>query len=273
MNREPDKNAKFQGSIPELYDKHLGPVIFEPYADDLARRASHFEVQGAVLEIACGTGILTRSLHRGLPKPTRLVASDLNQAMIDCAKAKLPDSKSIEWRQADAGALPFDSGAFDTIICQFGFMFVPDKNAAFREARRVLSPGGTLLFNVWGSLADNPFGRIGDETIRTFFDRDPPTFYQVPFGFHDEALLRQLLSANGFGDIAIERVKLETRSSSAKSFATGLVRGNPVSLAIEDRGLDVEKIVEAVTAALVREGGDNPFRSTMQALVVTARAK
>ena len=272
MDRKEDKNAQFQGSIPELYDTHLGPVIFEPYADDLVRRALGAYTSGAVLEIACGTGIVTRRLRERLPASARLVASDLNDAMIAYARGRLAGIASIDWRQADACVLPFEPAAFTEVVCQFGMMFVPDKDAAFREARRVLAGGGTLLFNVWGSLADNPYARIGHVTISSFFDRDPPTFYQVPFGFHDEALHRRLLAAAGFTDVAVERVKLATRSASARSFAIGLVRGNPVSHAIAERGLDAEKIVDAVAAALVREGGDEPYQSTMQALVVTARA-
>ncbi|HSN17443.1 MAG TPA: class I SAM-dependent methyltransferase [Gammaproteobacteria bacterium] len=267
---DPDtKNTRFQGDIPGLYDRHLGPVIFEPYAEDMARRAGDLGPQ-AVLEIACGTGIVTRRLRDTLPKSTRLVATDLNQAMIDCASTHLTGITGIDWRQADACALPFDAGAFDLMVCQFGYMFVPDKALAFREARRVLTAKGTLLFNVWAHTAANPYWRKAIGTIEGFFDRDPPSFYQVPYGFDDEALIRELLSGAGFGRVAMDRVTLAAESGSARSFATGIVKGNPGSLAIAERGLDIDKVVDAVTATLVEEGGDRPFRSTMQALVVSA---
>jgi ubiquinone/menaquinone biosynthesis C-methylase UbiE len=267
-----ETNIRFAGTIPELYDRHLGPVIFEPYAADLAHRVAGVQLDGPVLETACGTGILTQQLRTRLASTTHLVATDLNEPMLAYARAKLGEGTQIEWKQADAATLPFPPASFAAVVCQFGLMFVPDKSAAFREARRALSAGGLLAFNVWDSLAHNPFGRIAHETIAEFFPADPPTFYQVPFGFHDAEVLRHLLTVHGFGQVAIERVTLKAHSLSAHSFAIGLVKGNPVSNAIQERGLPFDPIVEAVAAALVHVGGDNPFRSTMQALVVTTRA-
>lgn len=266
-----EANARFQGTIPELYDRHLGPVIFEPFAADLARRVIAREGE-SVLEIACGTGILTERLRARLPPAVSLVATDLNEPMIDFARSKLRGVGPIDWRPADAATLPFPSMSFAAVACQFGLMFVPDKEAAFREARRVLTDNGLLVFNVWNGFEHNPFGRIAHETIGSFFPVDPPNFYQVPFGFHDSNVLRRLLAANGLGDVEIERVTLAATSPTAKSFATGLVKGNPVSIAIQERGCALDPVVEAVAAALAHVGGDNPFRSTMQALVVTARA-
>jgi ubiquinone/menaquinone biosynthesis C-methylase UbiE len=268
-----ETNIRFTGTIPELYDRHLGPVIFEPYAADLARRVAAVQVDGPVLETACGTGILTQQLRTQLPSTTLLIATDLNEPMLAYARAKLGEGTQIEWRQADAAALPFPPASFAAVVCQFGLMFVPDKSAAFREARRVLMESGLLAFNAWDSLEYNPFGRIAHETIARFFPADPPTFYQVPFGFHDAEVLPQLLAEHGFGQVQIERVTLEARSPSAYSFAIGLVKGNPVSNSIQERGLPFDPIVGAVAAALAHVGGDNPFQSIMQALVVTARAR
>jgi ubiquinone/menaquinone biosynthesis C-methylase UbiE len=266
-----EANARFLGTIPELYDRHLGPVIFEPYAADLARRVT-VAAGEPVLEIACGTGILTQQLHAHLSPKVRLVATDLNQPMIDYARSKMGAVERIDWRPADAASLPFASGSFSALACQFGLMFVPDKQAAFRQARRVLAKGGLFAFNVWGSFDHNPFGRIAHETIGSFFSADPPNFYQVPFGFHDPNALRQLLEASDFGHVALESVTLEVRSPSAESLAVGLIKGNPVSIAIQERGVALDPIVDALEAALARVGGDHPFRSTMRALVVTAHA-
>jgi ubiquinone/menaquinone biosynthesis C-methylase UbiE len=266
-----ETNARFLGTIPELYDRHLGPVIFEPYAADLARRVAVAAVQ-PVLEVACGTGILTEQLRAHLSPKVRLVATDLNQPMIDYARSKLGAVERIDWRPADAVSLPFASASFSAVACQFGLMFVPDKEAAFREARRVLAKDGLFAFNVWGSFEQNPFGRIAHETIGSFFSADPPNFYQVPFGFHDSDTLRRLLDANDFGQVKLDWVTLEARSPSARSLAIGLVKGNPVSIAIQERGVVLDPIVDALEAALARVGGDHPFRSTMRALVVTARA-
>jgi ubiquinone/menaquinone biosynthesis C-methylase UbiE len=267
----PEVNASFVGSIPETYDRHLGPVIFEPYADDLTRRLST-PPRGDVLEVACGTGILTERLRRALPAATRLVATDLNQPMIDYARGRLGALPGVEWQTADAAALPFPDASFGAVACQFGVMFVPDKGAAFREARRVLPRGGVFAFNVWDSLEQNPFGAIAHRTITGFFESDPPTFYLTPFGFYDVDTLKGHLAANDFGRVNVEKVTLENRSATARSFATGLVLGNPVVMAIQERGLKSEPIIDAVEATLVRAGGDKPFRSRMQAVVVTATA-
>lgn len=266
-----EASARFLGTIPELYDRHLGSVIFEPYARDLARRVI-CPTGLPVLEVACGTGILTRQLRASLPPTVRLVATDLNKPMIEHAQSKLGGHEAIDWRQADAAALPFPSASFAAVACQFGLMFVPDKDAAIREVRRVLAKGGLFAFNVWDSLEHNSFGCIAHETIGSFFPSDPPNFYHVPFGCHDRDMLRRVLVAHDFSQVNLEELTLEVRSPSAKSFAVGLVRGNPVSIAIQDRGVALDPIVEAVEAALMRVGGDHPFRSTMRALVVTAQA-
>lgn len=266
-----EASARFLGTIPEVYDRHLGPVIFEPFAKDLARRVT-VTTEEPVLEVACGTGILTEQLHARLPAKVRLIGTDLNQPMIDHARSKMGAVERIEWRSADAASLPFTSASFSALACQFGLMFVPDKEAAFREARRVLAKGGLFAFNVWGSFDHNPFGRIAHDTIGSFFSADPPTFYEVPFGFHDPDVLRRLLEATDFGQVDLESVTLEARSPSAKSFAVGLVKGSPVSIAIQERGVAPDPIVDALEAALARAGGDHPFRSTMRALVATAHA-
>jgi SAM-dependent methyltransferase len=266
-----EASSVFAGSIPEFYDRCLGPVIFEPYAADLAGRVAA-RAGGAVLETACGTGVLTRQLRARLAPAVRLVATDLNQPMLDHAQAALGSASPIEWQQADCTALPFPSGSFTALACQFGLMFVPDKPVAFHEARRVLADGGLLAFNVWDSLAQNPYARVVQDTIAGFFPADPPRFFDIPHGFHDAGAWRDLLSAGGFVDQEHEWVTLEARSPTAAQLAAGLVRGTPMSNAIAARGGDFEPIVDAVAAALARLGGAAPFRATMRALVVTARA-
>jgi ubiquinone/menaquinone biosynthesis C-methylase UbiE len=268
-----DRNAVFDGSIPELYDRHLGPVIFAPYAADLAGRIASAVPHGAeVLEIACGTGIVTRELRRRLAPGTRLVATDLNEPMLLYARAHVDGSGPIEWRTADACDLPFAVATFDAVVCEFGFMFVPDKPRAFAEARRVLRPGGLLAFNVWDSLAANAFARITDDVLRRRFPADPPDFYTVPFSLHDADRLRRMLEEAGFGDIRLLRLEVPLGAESAASLAAGLVRGNPVVHAIVERGADPSAVERDVGEALAREGGTAPFESRMSALVVTARA-
>jgi len=266
-----DADIRFAGSIPDIYDRYLGPVLFEPYAADLSRRiAGHSG--NTVLEVACGTGILTQALRVHLPSAVHIVATDLNQPMIDYAQAKLGDIENIEWKQADFSALPFPSASFDCIACQFGLMFLPDKQVALKEARRVLSNGGLLAFNVWDDLAHNVFSQKAHETLAQFFPNDPPKFFTIPYGFNDPDVINRLLTSCGFDQVQIEFVTLEARSSSARGLATGLLAGTPASNAIQERGGSVEAVVVALTESLKQIGGDDPFRSTMKALVVTARA-
>jgi len=262
--------SQFAGSVPEYYERHLVPVIFEPYAQDLIQRIGR-RPDGALLELACGTGVVTRSLLPRLGADARLTATDLNQAMVDEAKQRVPDDPRLTWRTADAQALPFGDAAFDLVYCQFGIMFLPDKVAGFREARRVLDPGAPLLFNVWDGFAENSFGRIAHETIASFFTRDPPPFYLTPFGYHDTVKLGADLLAAGFTDVAIEPVAKEAVSPSAHDFAIGLIRGNPVVAMIEERGgVSPDVVIKAVADQLAQVGGAQPFRAPIQALVVRA---
>ncbi len=267
-----DRNARFQGAIPENYDRYLGPVLFEPYARDLAGRLDA-KPGDRVLEIACGTGIVTRHLRERLPAGARLVATDLNEPMLEYARRKLAGTQGIEWRQADACALPFPPASFEAVVCQFGLMFVPDKEAAFREARRVLVPGGTFRFSVWDALEANRFARTAHETINGFFPVDPPTFYKVPFSMHDRDALRALLRGGGFGGVTIDDVALQSTSPSARELATGLVEGNPAGTEIRERGaVRVETVIAAVAETLTREFGDRPVRLPLRAIVASGRA-
>lgn len=261
-----DRNVLFQGPIPESYDRFLGPVIFEPYAEDLASRlrGKNFE---CVLEIACGTGIVTRRLRDALPAETQIVATDLNTDMFEFAKAKFKPDEKIRWQQADALALPFPDNSFDAVVCQFGFMFVPDKAAAMREAHRVLRSGGLFLFNVWDSFEANPFAQIAHTTIASFFDRDPPKFYEIPFSLYDRELIRTLLQNAGFTKIESFVEARQCRSDSAMNFATGLIRGNPVGGEATERGVNPDDIIAAVAKKLSERFGSAPLEGPMQAII------
>jgi ubiquinone/menaquinone biosynthesis C-methylase UbiE len=264
-----DQNAAFGGSIPENYDRYLGPSFFEPFAKDMATRLDPARHRN-VLEIACGTGIVTRRIRDRLSAEARLVATDLNPAMLAVAQTKFKSEEIVAWREVDATALPFPDASFDAVVCQFGVMFFPDKEAAMRETHRVLHSGGVFLFNVWDSLEQNPAARLAHETVASFFDQDPPTFYQIPFGFHDTAVIRRLLQTAGFGEMEISTVTLPCQSPSAADFALGLVRGNPIATAIEERGVKLERVVQAVAKEIAGQFGQAPVETTMQALVCRA---
>ena len=263
---ERDRNVVFAGDIPKNYDRYLGPVIFEPYAEDLATRLKARKLD-RLLEIACGTGIVTRRLRDSLSPTCEIIATDLNPDMFELAKSKFKAGESVRWQQADASALPFPNDSFDAVVCQFGYMFVPDKAAAMRESYRVLRSGGTFLFNVWDSFEANPFAEIAHTTITSFFSHDPPKFYEIPFSLHDSKVVGELLRNAGFDRIESFVERKSCRANSAKEFATGLVRGNPVSAEAQERGVDPEKLIDAVAKRLTDQFGAAPFGSTMQAIV------
>ena len=270
-------DARFIGSIPELYDRYLGPLLFVDYAIDLASRVRLGPAEhAAVLEIAAGTGILTEQLRARLPADVALTATDLNAPMLAVAEQRLAAAglgDGITWRTADATELPFPDASFDAVVCEFGVMFFPDKPRAALETRRVLRPGGQWLFSVWGSHADNEFARIAHETISGFFTERPPGFYRVPFGFSDATALRSLVIDAGFAEPEIVTLDRVAVASSAADAAIGLVLGNPVVDEIRQRGIaDPHDVATAVERALVKRYGDRPLRFPTRIRVVATHA-
>jgi SAM-dependent methyltransferase len=260
----------FAGSIPALYDHYLGPLIFEPYAVDLATRLGDVR-SGSVLETAAGTGRVTRAMVRSLPAAVRIVATDLSQPMLDFAAARA-DSARVTWRQADALSLPFASGTFDAVVCQFGVMFFPDKAAAYSEVLRVLKPGGRLLFNVWGRIEDNELAQLVTEAVAGLFPEDPPRFLaRTPYGYHDTARIRDELQAAGLMRIAVETVEHRSRAASHRDPAVGFCQGTPLRNEIEARDPNrLGEATDAAAAAIATRFGLAPIDARMQAHVVMA---
>ena len=266
----PASDATFAGSIPELYERHLVPMIFAFYADDLAARVAALG-PASVLELACGTGVVTRRLAAALPASTRIVATDLNQAMLDHAMST-GTSRAVAWRQADAQALPFDDASFDVVACQFGAMFFPDKQRAFAEMRRVLRPGGTLVANVWDGIAHNEFADVATRALARLFPDDPPRFLaRTPHGYHDVAAIARDLASGGFTAPArIDTLQACSLAGSALDGAVAYCQGTPLRSEIEARrpgGL--AEATAAVAAALAERFGDGAISGRIQAHVIT----
>jgi len=261
----------FTGSIAEVYESCFVPLIFAPYARDLAPRVAAATPR-RVLEVACGTGVVTRALRELLPPSAEIVATDLNQAMLDVA-AKVGAAGKVEWRQADATALPFADASFDAVVCQFGVMFLPDKAKAFAELRRVLRPGGMLHFNVWDRIGDNEFTDVVTEALATMFPADPPRFMaRTPHGYHDRQAIERDLRAGGFDKAArIETIAKRSRAPTARHPAIAYCQGSPLRSEIEAR--DAARLGEAtdVAAAAIERGfGAGPVDAKIQAHVVVA---
>lgn len=260
----------FTGSIPANYHQHLGPLLFEPYARDLTARIADLK-PNRILELAAGTGIVTRHLADALPNAD-ITATDLNPAMLDVARPFLGPRARIRLEPVDACSLPFADAAFDAIVAQFGVMFFSDKERSMRDARRVLAPGGRYIFNVWDSFAHNPIPRAAHEALVTLFPDNPPMFLaRTPYGWSDPAEIERVVRAGGFKNVTIEPVEFASAAPTARDAATGLVLGTPVFAALTERGLkDLTPTRDAVAADLAKQFGDAPCRSRMQALVVTA---
>ena len=237
----------FTGSIPKLYDEYLVPLIFEPYAADLVNRLRSRSLS-RVLEIAAGTGVLTRALASELTESVSIVATDLNQAMLDHASA-MGTRRTVEWRQADAMELPFRDGAFDAVVCQFGAMFFPDKSKAFSEARRVLRSGGVFIFSVWDRIAENEFADTVTSALESIFPKDPPRFLaRTPHGYYDRTTIERDLASGGFRKSAqIATVAARSRAQSSRVPAIAYCQGTPLRNEIEAR--DASRLGEATDVA------------------------
>ena len=266
----PNTDKVFSGSIPKLYEEYLVPLIFEPYAADLANRVASRSL-ARVLEVAAGTGVVTRHLASVLPESVAIVATDLNQPMLDLA-SKIGTKRPVEWRQADAMQLPFEDGAFDAVVCQFGAMFFPDKPKAFSEARRVLGTGGVLIFNAWDRIEENEFAHTVTTSLRSLFPADPPLFLaRTPHGYHDLATIKRDLEQGGFvSSPQISTVAARSRATSPRVPAVAYCQGTPLRNEIEAR--DSSRLGEATdiaAEAIARRFGRAAVDGKMQAHVVS----
>jgi SAM-dependent methyltransferase len=260
----------FNGSIPEMYDRLMVPLIFEPYASDLAGRVAAMRPR-SVLETAAGTGVVTRALASRLPAETRIVATDLSPPMLEYAAGRLQDER-VEWKQADALALPFEDHGFDAVVCQFGAMFFPDKTQGYREAFRVLKAGGRFIFTVWDRIEANEIALVVTQALADVFPDDPPRFMaRLPHGYHDVAVIEAELRAAGFTDLAIEAVEARSLAPSAHQAALAYCEGTPLRNEIDAR--DASRLGEATTRAaeaLVSRFGTGPLDGRIRAIVLTA---
>lgn len=268
-----DSDKVFAGSIPELYDHYLVPLIFESYAQDLVQRVRALSPI-RVLETAAGSGVVTRQLADQLPQEVTLTITDLNQPMLDHAAKRQGEDSRISWRQADALDLPFDDGSFDAVVCQFGVMFFPDRVAGFREARRVLAPHGAFLFNVWDRIEANVFADVVTKAASEFFPHDPPLFLaRTPHGYHDPKAIRKDLDEAGFKDIETETITRISRSPTARQVALAYCQGTPLRSEIEARDPSIlDEVTRRAEEVLVQRFGTGEVAAQIQGHVLVARA-
>ena len=259
----------FAGSIPGLYDRYLGPLLFEPYAAEVARRAAAFKPK-RILEVAAGTGIVTEALHSAVPN-AEIVATDLNPGMLDVASQRIHAEK-VSFQPADALHLPFENGRFDLVVCQFGVMFYPDRVKGNAEARRVLRDGGKYIAVVWDRLDRNPASQIAHEAVASLYPDDPPSFFpRTPFGYANLPVIERDLRLAGFETVDCDTVHLVSNPVSAEDAATGLVAGCPLRGEVEARNREgLDPAIAAAANALRKLERDGRLNSHLSAHVVTA---
>lgn len=262
----------FAGSIPDVYDDYLVPLIFEQYADDLAKRTAALDPQ-RVLEVAAGSGVVSRAVATVLDSSARFVVTDLNSSMLDRAVSMQDDPARIEWEPADALRLPFDDGSFDLVLCQFGAMFFPDRVRAYKEAHRVLGDGGVFIFNMWDRIEENDFAFEITRALCEVFPDDPPNFLRrTPHGHYDTATYHSELHAAGFSDVNVEPLDAVSVASTPAIPAVAYCHGTPLRNEIEARNeLSLEEATARATDAIRQRFGDGEIRSRIKGFVITAR--
>jgi len=264
-----DMEVRFAGSVPASYDQLMVPLLFRPYAEEIARRALALAPR-RILETAAGTGAVTQALHEALPE-AEIVATDLNPPMLEVAAQRVR-APNVRFEPADAQALPFDDGSFDLVVCQFGAMFFPDRVLGHAEAMRVLRDGGSYLFAVWNRIELNPMSDIAQQALIDLFPDDPPLFMREgPFGYHDRSAIERDLRNAGFAEIGIETVELRSRATSSEEAAKALCYGTPMGVEVEDRAPGaLDRAFEMVRSGLRAFDGPNGFDAPMSAHIVTA---
>ncbi len=250
---------KFSGARSLYYDTYLGPFLFEPYGKEMASRVPIKNVH-SVLEIAAGTGRVTRHLRNHLPASVKLVASDLSPDMLTVAKSKFTDADAVEFVPADMQSLPFEANTFDVVVCQYGLMFPPDKQKVFDEVFRVLKPGGLFLFSTWEQTERvEIFKLIYNDHVLPFFKDEDPSRYVVPYSLHDPAELERFLIQSNFTQPNIERVVLKGVANSAHDLVEGFFTRHAVGQEIADRDQSsFERIAKEMEAAIIKKFGDKP---------------
>lgn len=217
------------GNAAEVYERHLAPAMFAPWVPTLLDRA-RVQPGEHVLDVACGTGIVTRAAAERVGNAGRVVGLDLNEAMLAVAQSvPLAMGARIEWIAANALALPLPAAAFDVVLCQQGLQQFPDRPTALREMRRVLVPRGRLVVSVWSRIEHNPSMEALVEVLERHVGTEAARNRRAPFALGDADELRDLLVGAGFGDVEIETMAETAHFPSPERFVDYQLAATPFS--------------------------------------------
>jgi len=233
---------KFTSEDAENYDHYLGPVLFEPYGVYLASQIDTANLY-SVLELACGTGRVTKHIANVLPPDVEFWATDLSSDMLAINKRRL-QNENVKYKVEDIQNLSFPDNSFDLAICQFGTMFLPDKQKGFNEIYRILKPGGKLMCFTWDSTAQNPlFKLLINELMLPYFEDEDNTRLLVPFLLNDPQQLTGWLQNAGFKNIKVETVVLNSGTATVENVKTGIYLKHPLGKAMKDKGMAAFEMV------------------------------
>ncbi|MFH0943606.1 MAG: methyltransferase domain-containing protein [Planctomycetota bacterium] len=266
----PASDNSFSHDVAKFYESTLVPLIFEPYAADLAARAKALEPR-SVLEVACGTGVVTRALAAALPAECAIIATDLSGVMVAYGES-LGTERPVTWGQADVNALPYAAGSFDVVVCQLAAMLFQDRPDAYREVRRVLRPGGTFLFSLWREIEENEFARVVTEAMGDLYPENPPDFLaRTAYGHGSRAEIEADVDAAGFRKWTLTRRDDISRAANPGLPAIAYCQGTPLRREIEAREPGgIGRATEVAAQALRTRFGDGPIAGRISAIVVAA---
>jgi ubiquinone/menaquinone biosynthesis C-methylase UbiE len=255
------------------YEEFLVPAMFAPFAERLVEQGGVSPGSG-VLDVACGTGAVSRAAARRAGPAGSVTGVDLGEPTLAIARSHVIDDGAapIQYVQSDATALPLEDASFDVALCQQGLQFFPDRSAALGEMRRVLKADGRLAIATWKNIERSPFIAVAD-ALASHVSPQASEMMRSPFGLSDALELAHGLSAAGFRDVVVEDETIECTWASHPEFARRLIEAGPVaSLFAATEDTAKRRLIDEVAARLAPHATtEGQLRMVMTSNVARAR--
>jgi ubiquinone/menaquinone biosynthesis C-methylase UbiE len=259
------------GNAPVAYDTYIVDAFMQDYSRRLAEAAS-IQKGERILDVACGTGVVTRLCAAQAGTDGHVVGIDLNPGMLARARARDAEGSEIIWHEGSATEMPFPDASFDAVLCQQGLQFIPDKAQALAEMRRVLAREGKLLVSVWRSIEHCPWQRAVADAIEARVGSEPAGLVRSAFTFGDAQKLEQLLSDAGFADTDVVIDSDTIRHPSLSDFVPGYLSATPVAAVVSNLDKDVQnQITVDVREKLAEHLVGDALAVPIEAYLATAR--